>query len=267
MGGFSSAARGLVFVAVLSVALVSATSGRAEVVYPPEGTPRETCVVSYPPRGACASEPKVELRARFTPRPREGVRLPVALALAARIRNYAREGAGVPAVRSIRFSLDRGGRIDLGGIATCDPSGGQRRECGGAVVGAGAVEYLLQSADVGEPLPIIARIVVYKVGAKALLARVQSTNPTVPRNLRVRVVGDGRVRSPWGLEIAMPSFDEGAGALTSLRLVIRKDLGAGKGRISPLSERCTGGRAEVYGRAKFRDGDVAEEGEARTCAP
>ena len=188
----------------------------------------------------------------------------------------ARTGAKPPALRQAKIDFDRDGRLDVGGLPTCPPervanatTAEARKVCGGALVGTGKVEAVVELAD--GPVPVSSPLTIFN-GPR------QNGNPTVVLHARTRepAVQTIAILAPierrpgrFGYRVTLdfPPILEGLGAITYVEADVGRKYKVGGVRHSYVSARCSDGILNTHGRFTFEEGTVIDGSVEKACTP
>jgi hypothetical protein len=191
--------------------------------------------------------------------------------------DIAAKGGGKPvALEQAVVDFDRDGRLSVAGLPTCPAeriaavgSAEARRLCGGAMVGSGEIEALV---DLGGDTVAVAAPLTLLNGPR------QDGNPTVVLHARFTVpapetfaivvpierrAGGFRYRATLNL----PPLADGLGAITHVEVKVGRRFSAGGQRRSYVSAHCSDGVLRTHGHFTFADGTIIDGSVEKACTP
>lgn len=179
-----------------------------------------------------------------------------------------RDGVGRPlALTEAVIDFDRDGHLDVAGLPTCAAervatlgTAEARAACGGAMVGDGTVEALVEPAPGAVPVPVQAPLTIFNgpslAGVPSVILHANLGGPagqtlaiTAPIE---RIPGRFRYR----VTIHVPPIAGGLGSLTRLSANVGRRFRAGGKLRSYVSARCSDNILQTRGRFLFADGTV-----------
>ncbi|MGN6258788.1 MAG: hypothetical protein ACTHN3_13750 [Solirubrobacterales bacterium] len=200
---------------------------------------------------------------RELPKPGHG-NTPITLTSVTRVGTH--DGSTPPTLKTLLFLLDKNGTVDTKGLPTCTVAklegttpGQARQRCAGALVGTGTAKALVTMP--GEaPFRIASPLSFFNGprsgGMPTLIAHGYETAP-VPKTVLVPIpierISGGRYG--YRAKVELPEIAGGYGAPTLAEATIgaiRKRSGKTVGYVNA---HCSGGRLQVYGTARFTNGD------------
>ena len=189
---------------------------------------------------------------------------PITLSSITRVRT--KDGSTPPTLESIRFLIDKHGRVDSKAFPTCPMSklegatvSQARKRCAAALVGKGTGKALVTMPG-RDPFTISSPVSFFNApptgGKPTLIAHAYETVPS-PQALLVPIVVKRISRGRYGYEVVvkMPEIAGGFGAPTLAEAHVgatRKRKGKKVGFIEAY---CSGGRLQVEGNLSFTNGD------------
>jgi hypothetical protein len=201
---------------------------------------------------------------------------PIALNVEGEIKTT--DGSHPPALKEVIIWGDKNATVDSKGIPTC--SGGQLQSrdttaaegaCGDAIIGEGdtTVEVAFP-----EQKPIL-------VKSKLLLINGGSSGGTTTWYVHayfnapitgaivttVKIKNKKKGRYGTYSVASIPKIAGGAGSVRDFQLTIDKDVKVGGKTFHPIMAKCTDGKLQVQGEAKFADGTKASAEVVRSCTP
>lgn len=190
--------------------------------------------------------------------------------------NVAARGGGKPVkLEEAVIDFDRDGRLSTTGLPTCSPSalaqlgvGAGREACGGAIVGSGTVEALVELKGGGAvqgsvPLTLFNGPALEGRPTVVLHTRMAFPEPqifavSIPIERRR---GGFRYRA----QFVVPEIAEGRGVITRVEVEVgRRFASAGKKR-SYVSARCSDGIIHTHGRFTFAEGTIIDGSVEKAC--
>ncbi|HEX8050535.1 MAG TPA: hypothetical protein VF504_03630 [Solirubrobacterales bacterium] len=177
-----------------------------------------------------------------------------------------RDGSTPPTLKTLLFLLDKNGTVDTKGLPVCTttqlegttPSEARGR-CAGALVGKGTAKVLV--ALPGRPPFRTTSPLSFFNGPPAggnptLIAHGYETVPA-PKTLLVPIAIERISRGRYGFraEVEMPEIAGGYGAATLAEATIGAVRRRGGKKVGYINAHCSGGRLQVYGAARFTNGD------------
>lgn len=189
-----------------------------------------------------------------------------------------RSGAMPPALQQAVIDFDRDGRLQTGGLASCQPDQVAnaspdiaRQTCAASIVGTGNIEAVVAVAgqppeNVGSPLTLFNGPA--QGGRATVVLHAQLTSPVV-RTFAILVPiqlrrGRFRYRATLDVPPLVPSL--GTGSLTHIDVKIGRRYKAGGKRRSYVSARCSDNVLETRGRFTFSDGTVVDGAVMKGCS-
>jgi hypothetical protein len=197
------------------------------------------------------------------PKPGRG-NSPVTLSTVTRV--GTRDGSTPPTLKTLLFLLDKNGTIDTRGLATCTaaklegttPSQARKR-CASALVGTGKAKVLVTmpgkaSFTISSPLSFFNAPP--SGGKPIILAHGYETVPA-PRTVLVPIAIERISGGRYGfrVQVDLPEIAGGYGAPTLAEATIGAIRKRGGKKVGYINAHCSGGRLQVYGTARFTDGD------------
>jgi hypothetical protein len=176
-------------------------------------------------------------------------------------------GGEPPALQQIVLDFDRDGRLDAGGLPTCQPEWiaaasveEARRICKGAIVGTGKIEALVDLAS--GPVPTSSPLTLFNGPS-------QNGNPTIIVHARTTVPGTQtyaflvpiekrRGEFRYRATVNIPPLAAGLGAITNLSVKVGRRYTANGVKRSYVSARCSDHILRSHGSFTFSNGLVIE---------
>jgi hypothetical protein len=205
----------------------------------------------------------VSVHPRELPRPGHG-NSPIVLNSITRVGTHDRSTP--PTLQTLLFMLDRNGTIRAKDWPTCSaaklegttPSQARKR-CAGALVGTGTAKVLVTMPG-KPPFTISSPLSFFNGpptgGRPTLLAHGYETVPT-PKTLLVPIpierISGGRYG--YRVRVALPEIAGGYGAPLLAEATIDATRKRGGKEVGYINAHCSGGRLQVYGTARFTNGD------------
>ncbi len=200
---------------------------------------------------------------RELPRPGHG-NAPIVLSSVTRVGTH--DGSTPPTLKTLLFLLDRNGTVDARGLPTCPVAKLEgttpveaRRRCAGALVGEGVARALVTMPGKA-PFRISSPLSFFngpRMGGKLTLIAHGYEKVPAPEALIVPIpierVSGGRYG--FRARVELPEIAAGYGA----PLLAEATIGAVRKRagreVGYINAHCSGGRLQVYGTARFTNGD------------
>ncbi|HEX8754625.1 MAG TPA: hypothetical protein VF731_14525 [Solirubrobacterales bacterium] len=188
------------------------------------------------------------------------------------------DGTHPPALKEFILETDKNGAVNTKGYPTCKSSKLQARDtnaalkvCKSALIGEGKTNIEVAFPE-SKPIPVNSKLLVFNGGTAGgtttLYIHAYITVPTpaaVVTTVKIKKIHNGR----YGLKsvATIPKIAGGSGSVTSFELKIHKTYTYKGKKVSVLSAKCTDGKLQAQGTAKFADGTTAEAEIIRTCTP
>jgi hypothetical protein len=189
--------------------------------------------------------------------------------------DIAAKGGGKPvALQQAVIDFDRDGRLSVGGLPVCRPElvadvgpAKARRVCGGAIVGEGRVEALIDLG--GGPVSASSPLTLFNgppsAGHPTVVLHARTTVPVAQTYAIVVPIE----RRPGGFRyratLEVPPIAAGLGAVTHIEVDVGRRFAAGGQRRSYVSARCSDGILRTHGRFSFADGTVVDGSVEKAC--
>lgn len=200
---------------------------------------------------------------RVLPKPGHG-NAPITLESITRVGTH--DGSTPPTLQTLLFTLDKNGTLNARGWPTCSaaklagttPSQARRR-CAAALVGTGKAKVLVTMPGKA-PFTITSPLSFFNgppAGGRAMLiAHGYETVPS-PQTLLVPIPIERLSGGRYGyrVKVNLPEFAGGYGAPLLAEAKIGATRKRGGKTIGYIAAHCSGGRLQVYGTARFTDGD------------
>jgi hypothetical protein len=188
-----------------------------------------------------------------------------------------RSGVGRPvALTEAVIDFDRDGHLDVAGLPTCAASrvaalGTEeaRATCGGAMVGEGLIEALVEATPGAPPTPVKAPLTIFN-GPE------EGGNPTavLHANLGAPASQTFAITAPieripglfrYQVTLHVPPIAGGLGSLTRIRVEIGRRFRAGGQLRSYVSAHCPDSILKTRGRFTFADGTIIDGSVEKFC--
>ena len=236
-------------VAVLTAALVVAACASAYAITAEVGPVWVSATATVQPR---------EL-----PRPGHG-NAPITLSSITRVGTH--DGSTPPTLQTLLFLLDKNGTLDAKAWPTCStaklegttPSQARKR-CATALVGTGKAKVLVTMPGKA-PFTISSPLSFFNGppsgGQPTLIAHGYETVPapkTLLAPIPIERISGGRYG--YRVKVDLPEFADGYGAPLLAEAKIGATRKRGGRTVGYISAHCSGGRLQVYGTARFTNGD------------
>jgi hypothetical protein len=177
-----------------------------------------------------------------------------------------RNGSTPPTLKTLLFRLDKNGTVDTKGLPTCTVAklegttpAQARKRCAGALVGTGTAKALVTMPG-RAPFPITSPLSFFNGprsgGSPTLIAHGYETVPvakTVIVPIPIEHISGGRYG--YRAEVELPEIAGGYGAPTLAEATIGATRKRDGRTIGYINAHCSGGRLQVYGTARFTNGD------------
>jgi hypothetical protein len=188
-----------------------------------------------------------------------------------------RNGAGRPlALTEAVIDFDRDGRLDVSGLPTCPAervaslgTAEARAACGGAMVGEGLLEALVEPAPGAAPVPLKAPLTVFngpeEAGHPTAVLHANLGPPagqTFAITAPIERIG-GQFR--YQVTIHVPPIAAGLGSLTRIRVEIGRRFRSGGQPRSYVSAHCADSLIKTRGRFTFADGTIIDGSVEKFC--
>lgn len=200
---------------------------------------------------------------RVLPKPGHG-NAPIVLTSITRVGTH--DGSTPPTLKELLFALDRNGRVSAEGWPTCSPAklegttpAQARKRCAAALVGTGKAKVLVTMPG-RPPFTFTSPLSFFngppQGGRPTLIAHGYETVPS-PQTLLVSIpierISGGRYG--YRVKVELPEFAGGYGAPLLAEAKIGATRKRGGKKIGYIAAHCSGGRLQVYGTARFTNGD------------
>jgi hypothetical protein len=189
---------------------------------------------------------------------------PIVLSSITRVKT--KDGSTPPTLESIRFLIDKHGRVNSKAFPVCKIAklGGAtpsqaRKRCAGALVGKGVGKALVTMPG-RDPFTISSPISFFNApptgGRPTLIAHAYETVPA-PQALLVPIVVERVSKGRYGyeVEVKMPEVAGGFGAPTLAEAHVGATRKRGGKKVGFIEAYCSGGRLQVEGDLRFTNGD------------
>ena len=200
---------------------------------------------------------------RALPKPGHG-NVPIRLSTVTRV--GTRDGSTPPTLKTLTFLLDKNGAIGAKGWPTCTLAklegatpAQARKRCAAALVGTGEAKALVTMPG-RAPFRISSPLSFFNGqasgGRPMLIAHGYETAPEPKAQLLsipIERISGGRYG--YRVKVALPEIAGGYGAPTLAEATIGATRKRHGRKIGYISAHCSGGRLQVYGAARFTDGD------------
>ncbi len=177
-----------------------------------------------------------------------------------------RDGSTPPTLKTLLFLLDGNGSVDARGWPTCTAAklagttpAQARRRCAGALVGKGKARALVTLPG-RAPFPISSSLSFFNgppaKGGPTLIAHGYETVPE-PKTVLVPIAIERISAGRYGFraEVELPEIAGGYGAPLLAEAAIGATRMRGGRKVGYVNAHCNGGRLQVYGTARFTNGD------------
>jgi hypothetical protein len=188
--------------------------------------------------------------------------------------DIAAKGGGKPvALEQALIDFDRDGHLDVGGLPTCQPqlvaeatTEAARQACGGAIVGSGRIEAIVDNG--GAVFPVSAPLTIFngpRVGGNPTAILHARTSFPQPKTYMI-IAPIERRPGPFRYRVTldMPPIADGLGAISRVEVDVGRRFGPGNQR-SYVAARCSDGVLDTHGRFSFADGTVIDGSVEKGC--
>ncbi len=203
------------------------------------------------------------MQPRVLPRPGHG-NAPIVLSSVTRVGSH--DGSTPPTLSELLFTLDRNGVLNARGWPTCPAAKLEgttprqaRKRCAAALVGTGKAKVLVTMPG-RAPFRVTSPLSFFNGppsgGRPTLIAHGYETVPaakTLLAAIPVERIAGGRYG--YRVRVRLPEFAGGYGAPLLAEAKIGATRRRGGREVGYLEAHCSGGRLQVYGTARFTDGD------------
>jgi hypothetical protein len=185
----------------------------------------------------------------------------------------AKGGGKPPALEQAVIDFDRDGRLNVNGLATCQPeqiveasTEVARQACPGAVVGSGRIEAIVASGDA--VFPISAPLTIFngpRIGGNpSVILHARTSFPQAQTYMIVAPIE--RRPGPFRYRVTLdtPPIAAGLGSISRVEVDVGKRFGPG-GKRSYVAARCSDGILDTHGRFTFADGTVIDGSVEKGC--
>lgn len=191
--------------------------------------------------------------------------------------NIAAKGGGKPIpLQEVDVDFDRDGRLSVAGLPACPPErianatpAEARRVCGGAQVGSGRIEGLIDSDGLllkgASPLTIFNGP--RTGGNPTVVLHAQTTVPSVQTFAILVPIERRRGEFRYRAHIVVPPLAEGRGAITRIEAKVGRKFSAGGRQRSYVSAHCSDGILRTHGHFHFADGTIVDGAVEKGCTP
>jgi hypothetical protein len=189
---------------------------------------------------------------------------PITLSTITRVKT--KDGSTPPTLESIRFLIDKHGRVNSKAFPTCKASklegatvAQARKRCAAALVGKGSGKALVTMPG-RDPVTIVSPVSFFNApptgGKPTLIAHAYETVPE-PKALLVPIVVQRVAKGRYGYEVKvnLPEIAAGFGAPTLAEAHVGATGKRGGRKIGFIEAYCSGGRLQVEGNLRFTNGD------------
>jgi hypothetical protein len=177
-----------------------------------------------------------------------------------------RDGSTPPTLQTLLFLLDKNGTLDTRGLPVCTTDrlegttpAEARRRCAGALVGKGTAKVLVTMPG-RSPFVVASPLSFFNGppagGRPTLIAHGYETVPA-PKTLLVPIAIERISGGRYGFraEVQVPEIAGGYGAPILAEATIGAVRRRGGREVGYINARCSGGRLQVSGTARFTNGD------------
>lgn len=174
------------------------------------------------------------------------------------------------------IDFDRDGHLDTTGLPSCSPDylatiGVQagRNTCGGAIVGTGRVEALIELSDGGAVRGSSALTIFngpQQEGKPTVILHARTTVPEVQTFAIVVPIERRRGGFRYRAQLTMPEIAGGRGTITRVEVDVGRRFTVGGKRRSYVSARCSDGILHTHGRFTFAEGTVIDGSVEKGCS-
>jgi len=201
---------------------------------------------------------------------------PIALKVEGKIKTT--DGTHPPALKEVVIEGDKNAVVNSKGIPTCSSGQLQSRDtkaaeaaCGPAIIGTGTTNVEVAFPE-QRPIPVSSKLLLINGGTSGgtttwyvhayFNAPIFGATVTTEK---IKKISKGRYGT---LSVAsIPKIAGGAGSVTSFQLTVNKNVKVGSKMLHPIMAKCTDGKLQVHGEAKFADGTKAAAEVIRSCTP
>jgi hypothetical protein len=201
---------------------------------------------------------------------------PIALTVEGKIATT--DGTHPPALKEVIIEGDKNAVVNSKGIPTCSSGQLQSRDtkaaeaaCGPAIIGTGTTT--VEVAFPEQPkIPVHSKLLLVNGGTAGgtttWYVHAYFNAPitgAIVTTVKIKKISKGRYGT---LSVAsIPKIAGGAGSVTSFQLTVDKNVKVGSKTFHPIMAKCTDGKLQVHGEAKFADGTKAAAEVIRSCTP
>jgi hypothetical protein len=186
------------------------------------------------------------------------------------------DGTHPPALKEFILETDKNGFVQVKGYPACTSGKLQSRDsksakqvCGKAILGEGKTDVQIQFPE-QRPIPVKSPLILFNGGTSGgtttFFVHAYITVPTpaaIVTTVKIKKVKNGR----YGIKsvASVPKIAGGSGSVTSFNLTVDKKYNYKGKKVSVLTAKCTDGKLQAKGQAKFSDGTVANAEVIRVC--
>ncbi len=203
------------------------------------------------------------MQPRELPKPGHG-NAPIVLSSITRVGTH--DGSTPPTLQELAFTIDKNGVLNAGAWPTCSTAKLEgttppqaRKRCAGALVGTGKAKVLVTMPGKA-PFTVSSPLSFFNGprtgGRPTVIAHGYETVPapkTLLASIPIERISGGRYG--YRVKVDLPRFANGYGA----PLLAEAEIGATRKRrgktVGYIAAHCSGGRLQVYGTARFTNGD------------
>jgi hypothetical protein len=201
---------------------------------------------------------------------------PIALKVEGKIKTT--DGTHPPALKEVIIQGDKNAEVNSKGIPTCTAGQLQSRDtkaaeaaCGPAIIGTGTTTVEVAFPE-QKPIPVNSKLLLINGGTAGgtttWYVHAYFNAPitgAIVTTVKITKKKQGRYGT---LSVAsIPKIAGGAGSVTSFQLTVNKSVKVGGKTLHPIVAKCTDGKLQVNGEAKFADGTNASAEVVRACTP
>lgn len=184
-------------------------------------------------------------------------------------------GGGRPVpLREVKIDFDRDGRLTTAGLPTCPRErvaeagvAEARAVCGGAIVGAGKVEAVVDTAS--GPVPVSSPLTIFngpaQEGRPTVLFHARTPPPGAETFAMVVPIEKRRGGFRYRATLVFPELAGGLGSITRVEAKVNRRFKAGGQKRSYVSARCSDGILHTHGRFVFADGTIIDGSVEKAC--
>ena len=186
----------------------------------------------------------------------------------------ARGGTRPVALQEVKIDFDRDGRLNSAGLPSCPRDhiaaagvAEARNACRGAIVGAGKVEAVVDTAS--GPVPVSSPLTIFngppQEGMPTVVFHARTPPPGAETFAMLVPIEKRRGGFRYRATLVFPELAGGLGSITRVEAKVNRRFSVGGQERSYVSARCSDGILHTHGRFVFTDGTIIDGSVEKAC--